>query len=498
MLGDRIILLMLFTKPRGLKLVLLDKEELYLCLNPWDNHNHNHNHNLSHSFSHRADTREVVAVVAVEIDSGQKASNLKEYQAQATPDDVIAGASHSFISERFVALHALPVDPLPYVFAISSPLGKGKISVSIVKGCNLQFEGNVIELDCTVLRLSDLSCIIEIDVLTKYRATKGAEGFLIYAVYVLKSIPELANIPVFSEFADVFPDEILGFPPARELEFSIELMPDMLPIFKALYRMTPLELKELKEQLEDLLAKVMPFGVTNAPAVYMDLINRIFQKYIDEFVAIFIDDILIYSKNETDHAEHLRTILKILRIEQLYAKMYKCEFWMDRVVFLGHVVSGDEIAVDPSKVEAVINWHKRKSNAAVDALSRKVCDLSLSMVVSKLIEDFCTFGLNFVTDFQPIRIFAIQDEPELLMRIKEAQKFDQSIQSSVEKVRSGHQSKYQVSNDGILFVNNCTIVLDVSELRQQILKEAHCSKLSVHPGGRKMYNDLKVQLWWKR
>ena len=95
---------------------------------------------------------------------------------------------------------------------------------------------------------------------------------------------------------------------------------------------------------------VMPFGLTNAPAAFMDLMNRVFKEYLDQFVIIFIDDILVYSRSEEDHERHLRIVLDTLRDKQLYAKFSKCEFWLDRVPFLGHVVSKDGIAVDPSKV----------------------------------------------------------------------------------------------------------------------------------------------------
>ncbi|KAA3466849.1 DNA/RNA polymerases superfamily protein [Gossypium australe] len=85
----------------------------------------------------------------------------------------------------------------------------------------------------------------------------------------------------------------------------------------------------------------MPFGLTNAPAVFMDLMNSIFRPYLDKFVVVFIDDILIYSRDETEHAEHLRTVLQTLRENQLYAKFNKSEFWLKEVGFLGHIVSGD-------------------------------------------------------------------------------------------------------------------------------------------------------------
>ena len=101
---------------------------------------------------------------------------------------------------------------------------------------------------------------------------------------------------------------------------------------------------------------MMPFGLTNAPAVFMDLMNRVFHEYLDRFVIVFIDDILVYSKSQEEHEEHLRMVLQILRDKKLYAKLKKCEFWLNQVVFLGHVISRDGITVDPSKIEAIVNW----------------------------------------------------------------------------------------------------------------------------------------------
>ncbi|GJS96693.1 putative reverse transcriptase domain-containing protein [Tanacetum coccineum] len=264
------------------------------------------------------------------------------------------------------------------------------------------------------------------------------------------SRPNIENLSVVREFADVFPDELPGLPPAREIEFGIELIPGAEPISKAPYRMAPVELKELKEQLQEMLENgfirpsvspwgapvlfvkkkdgsmrlcidyrelnritirnryplpriddlfdqlqgakyfskidlrsgyhqlrvreqdisktafrtryghyeflVMPFGLTNAPAVFMDLMNRIFHEYLDKFVIVFIDDILVYSKSEEEHERHLRIVLEILRQKKLYAKFSKCEFWLQQVAFLGHIVSADGIIMDPSKVEAITKW----------------------------------------------------------------------------------------------------------------------------------------------
>jgi len=261
-----------------------------------------------------------------------------------------------------------------------------------------------------------------------------------------------ANQPerVVDDFLDVFPDDLPGMPPDRDIEFIIDLLPGTKPIAKRPYRMGVDELEELKKQLKELQDKgfirpssspwgapvifvdkkdgtqrmcvdymslnevtiknkyllpriddlfdqlrgacvfskidlrsgyhqlkirrsdipktafttryglyeytVMSFGLTNAPAYFMYLMNKVFMEYLDKFVVVFIDNILVFSKNEEEHAEHLRLVLQKLREHKLYAKWSKCEFWLREVSFLGHVVSNGVIAVDPSKVKDVLNW----------------------------------------------------------------------------------------------------------------------------------------------
>ena len=106
---------------------------------------------------------------------------------------------------------------------------------------------------------------------------------------------------------------------------------------------------------------MIPFGLTNAPTTFMNLMNRVFEPYSDDFVVVFIDDILVYSRMEEDHDRHLHIVLQTLWEKQLYAKFSKCEFWLDRVVFLGHVVMRAGIMVDTAKMEVVTQWPRPTS-----------------------------------------------------------------------------------------------------------------------------------------
>ena len=101
---------------------------------------------------------------------------------------------------------------------------------------------------------------------------------------------------------------------------------------------------------------VMPFGLTNAMAAFMDLMNRVFHPYMDQFVVVFIDDILVYSKDAQEHEQHLKIVLQILRERKLFAKLSKCDFWLKEVSFLGHIVFVEGIRVNPAKIEAIVSW----------------------------------------------------------------------------------------------------------------------------------------------
>ncbi|XP_074277889.1 putative mitochondrial protein AtMg00860 [Silene latifolia] len=127
---------------------------------------------------------------------------------------------------------------------------------------------------------------------------------------------------------------------------------------------------------------VMPFGLTNAPASFMDLMKRVFSPYLDKFVMVFIENILVYSKTKEEHEEHLNIVLQTLREHQLYAKLSKCEFWLEKVGFLGHVISREGVAMDPTKIEAVSKWVAPKNVAEIRSF------LGLAGYYRRFVKDF--------------------------------------------------------------------------------------------------------------
>jgi hypothetical protein len=126
----------------------------------------------------------------------------------------------------------------------------------------------------------------------------------------------------------------------------------------------------------------MSFGLTNAPAYFMYLMNKVFMEYLDKFVVVFIDDILVYPRSEEEHEEHLRLALQKLQENRLYAKLSECKFWMKQVAFLGHVISKGGIFVDPSKVKDVLSWNAPTSVGDIQSF------LGLAGIIKGLSNDF--------------------------------------------------------------------------------------------------------------
>ncbi|GJR04926.1 putative reverse transcriptase domain-containing protein [Tanacetum coccineum] len=368
-----------------------------------------------------------------------------------------------------VVTGTIDIDPVKIRASYEVELADGRVvsTNTILKGCTLNLVNHIFEIDLMPIELGTFDVIIGMDWLVKHDAVivcgekvvripygnkmlivesdkgvsrlkviscikarkyveRGCHLFLAHVTEKKSKEKRLEDVPVIRDFPEVFPEELPGLPPPRQVEFRIDLVPGAAPVARAPYRLAPSEMRELSVQLQELLEKgfihlyelnnvdcqvihylflriddlfdqlqgssvyskidlrsgyhqlrikeedipitafrtryghfefqVMPFGLTNAPAVFMDLMNRVCKPYLDKFVIVFIDDILVYSKDEEEHGKHLKIILELLKKERLYAKFSKCDFWLDSVQFLGHVIDRNGVHVDPAKIEAIKNW----------------------------------------------------------------------------------------------------------------------------------------------
>ncbi|WVZ51970.1 hypothetical protein U9M48_003067 [Paspalum notatum var. saurae] len=404
------------------------------------------------------------------LESAAEAPNvvLGTFPVNSHPATVLfdTGATHSFITKSYAEQYNIPIRSTSRPMVVSTP--GGTLSTSLIcPRVSINIRGVEFCTKLIIIGSAGIDIILGMETLAKWDVRIDCAKRTVHltapdgqkvevsatepsgCLHQMEAKPT-EGIRVVCEYPDVFPEELPGMPPDREVEFLIELLPGTAPIAKRQYRVAPKEQELIKENIDELLGKgfirpssspwafpvlfvdkkdgsrrmcvdyralndvtiknkyplpriddlfdqlqgacvfskidlrsgyhqmkirpsdipktafitrfglyeytVMSFGLTNAPAYFMNLMNKVFMEYLDKFVVVFIDDILIYSKMEEEHEEHLRLVLQKLRDHKLYAKLSKCEFWLDQVPFLGHIVSKGGIIVDPSKISSVMDW----------------------------------------------------------------------------------------------------------------------------------------------
>nr|GEV16999.1 putative reverse transcriptase domain-containing protein [Tanacetum cinerariifolium] len=410
-----------------------------------------------------------------------------------------SGADKSFVDIKFS--HLIDIKPVKLNSSYEVELADGKVvsTNSILRGCTLNLLDHLFDIDLMLIELGTFDIIVGMDSLVERDALivcgrrevhmpyrnkmlavksdsgisrlkviscikarkyieRGSQLFLVQVTKIESTKKQLQDVPVICNFPEVFPNDLLGIPPPRQVEFKIELIPGAAPglsvyskidlrsdYYQLRIREGDIPITAFWTRYGHFEFQVMPFGLTNASTVFMDLMNRVCKPYLDKFVIVFIDDILIYSKNKEDLEEHLKTILELLKNDNLYAKFSKCDFWLESVHFLGHVIDSDGVHVDPAKKElnmrqrrwiellsdydCEIRYHTGKGNVVADALSRK--------------------------DREPLR-----------------------VRSLVMTVHTNLPEK-------------------ILEAQIEAMKEEnHKSKYSIDPGSDKMYQDLKKLYWW--
>ncbi|XP_070022544.1 uncharacterized protein [Nicotiana sylvestris] len=302
-----------------------------------------------------------------------------------------SGSTFSYVTPYFAINLGLEPEQLSEPFLVSTPVGELVKVTRVYRGCIVSVQDRNTKADLIELEMVDFDVIMGIDWLSSCYAILDCRAKIVRFQFPNEEVLEWKGtsaslvVPVVREFPEVFPNDLPGLPPKRIIDFSIDLMSGTLSISIPPYRMTPAELNELREQLKDLLDKdfirpsVLPWGAPvlfvkkkdgslrmcvdyrqlnkvtiknkyplpriddlfdqlRVQIAFMDVMNKVFKPFLDTFIIVFIDDILVYSKSKEDHAEHLKIALQTLKENELYAKFSKCEFWLQSVAFLGHVV----------------------------------------------------------------------------------------------------------------------------------------------------------------
>ncbi|GJW12067.1 putative reverse transcriptase domain-containing protein [Tanacetum coccineum] len=411
------------------------------------------------------------------------------------------GADRSFVSTAFSSQIDITPTVLDYYYDVELADERIIGLNTILRGYILNILNHPFKIDLMPVELGSLDAIIGMD---RDRSNRGNEACLHIISYtktqeyMLKGCPvflanvttketkvksekkRLEDVPIVQDFSDVFLEDLLGLPLTRKVEFQIDLIPGAAPfltlessglvcqeegwIIPILYGRVSIEDRlrsgyhQLRVQEEDILKtafrtryghyefQVMPFGLTNAPA------------------------------NKKEHEEHLKAVLELLKKEKLYAKFSKCEFWIPKVQFLGHVIDSYGIHVDPAKIKSIKDWESPKSPTEIHQF--------LGLVgIRRCVEDLEDCHLSNDQAYSERKNIKNEDVGGMLIENSK----------DPEKLRA---EKLEPRADGTLCLNGRSWLPCYGDLRTVIMHESHKSKYSIHPGSDKMYQDMKKLYWW--
>ncbi|GJW28556.1 putative reverse transcriptase domain-containing protein [Tanacetum coccineum] len=282
----------------------------------------------------------------------------------------------SFVNTRFISL--LDIKPIKIKDSYEVELADRRVVSRniILKGCTLSLVNHIFKIDLMPIELGTFDVIIGMDWLVKH-------DFVIVCGKKVVRIPYGNKTLIVEGNKGGYRLKIILCIKARYHELRIKEYDILITAFRTRYGHFEFQ--------------VMPFGLTNAPAVFMDLMNRVCKPYLDKFVIVFIDDILVYFKDEEEHGKHFKIILELLKKERLYAKFSKCDFWLDSVQFLGHVIDRSGVHVDPAKIEAIKSWaapttptEGKEEEEAFQTLKRKLCSAPI-LALPEETEDFVVY-----------------------------------------------------------------------------------------------------------
>nr|GEY61772.1 hypothetical protein [Tanacetum cinerariifolium] len=440
-----------------------------------------------------------------------------------------AGFDRSFVDTRFSAM--LDIDSIKIGASYEVELVNGRVASTntVLKGCTLNLVNHIFKIDLMPIELGMFDVIIGMDWLVRHDA-------------IIVCGEKVIRIPYGNEMLIVESDKGVS----RFKVISCIKTSGAAPIARAPYRLEPSEMKELSTQLQELLEKgfirpssspwrapedilitafrtpyghfefqVMSFGLTNVPAVFMDLMNRVCKSYLDKFIIVFIDNILVYYVE--DHKKHLKIILEFLKKERLYAKLSKCDFWLVSVKFMGHVIDCSGVHVDPAKIKAIKSWaapttptecvvftdheslqyivNQKELNLRqprwIELLSDYDCEIRYHPGNAKVVAD----ALSRKERIKPLHVLAwmMSIHNDLPKRIRKAQ--EGSIKKKyVKKENLGKliKSIFEFRPDGTRCFRNRAWLSQFGGLRNLVIHESHRLMLSIR-NHLDCYNNLRFQ-----
>ncbi|GJX08827.1 reverse transcriptase domain-containing protein [Tanacetum coccineum] len=454
-----------------------------------------------------------------------------------------SGADQSFVSNTFSTLLDITPDTLDVSYAIELADGRISKTNTILRGCTLGLLGHPFNIDLIPVELGSFDVIIGIDWLANHHAVivcdekivripYGDEVFIVQGdrdgkgeksklsiisctktqKYIKRGCPiflaqvtkketkdkseekRLEDVPTVRDFSKVFPEDLPGLPPTQQVEFQIDLVPGAAPVARAPYRLAPSELQELSTQLRT-------------------------------FDNGFIDEFLTLSKEE--HAEHHKLILELLKKEELYVKFLKCDFWLSRVQFLGHVIDSEGIHMDPAKIKSYKDWASPKTPTEIRQFLGLAgyyrrfiegsenfvvhCDASRKglgavlmpreKVIAYASRQLKIHEKNYTT--HDLELGAVMVGVVERLRLRDSFSSRKGERAEARKEENfgtedlcGMIKKLEQRTDGTLCLNGRSWIPCRGNLRELIMHESHKSKYSIHPGSDKMYQDLKKLYWW--
>ncbi|GJU36026.1 putative reverse transcriptase domain-containing protein [Tanacetum coccineum] len=453
-----------------------------------------------------------------------------------------SGSDRSFVDTRFSSM--LDIDPVKIGASYEVELADGRVvsTNTVLKGCTLSLVNHVFEIDLMPIELGTFNVIIGMDWLVKHdviivcgekvvripygnkmlivesdkgvsrlkvilciKARKyverGCHLFLAHVTENKSKEKRMEDVPIICDFPKVFPKELPGLPPPRQVQFRIDLVLRAAPVARAPYRLAPTWYGHFEFQ-------VMPFGFTNAPIVFMDLMNRVCKPYLDKFVIVFIDDILVYSKDEEEHGKHLKIILELLKKERFGAyvdpaKIEAIKSWVasttpteklssapilalpegteDFVVYSNASLKGYEAVL--MQREKVIAYASRQLKVHEESYTTH--DLELGAVVFALrqrrwIELLSDYDCEI--RYHPGKANVMADALSRKERIK------------LLRVRALMMTVHNELPNQIRKAQKEAIKKNI--LRDLVMHESHKSKYSIHLGLNKIKQDLKLLYWW--